>query len=176
MFNVLIAEDDLTIADLLQEGLEAEGFAVTAIVRTFAEAVEAVGQTWPDFAVIDVQLADGDLGTDVAAYLCEGEIRGIVLSTGNDSIGVTAACADAVMTKPYRLRDVGRALRILDERAACGTTSLAFPRSFALVNRQSGHARHGLKPVAARELDRGVHSDAGDRVATEDASHMMSAW
>ena len=59
MKNVLIVEDDFSIADLLQTALEADGYYVTGIARTVAEALKAAEQHLPDFAVVDVYLAKG---------------------------------------------------------------------------------------------------------------------
>ncbi len=140
MRNVLIVEDDLTIADMLQEVLEAEGFFVTEIARTCAEAIESAQREPPDFAVIDIHLANGDLGTDVCDHLRPMGQIGIIISTGNDNIGLNTASADAVMTKPYRLRDLGRGLKILQEIAAQGETQLPFPRSFQLLSRPAARA------------------------------------
>ncbi len=35
------------------------------------------------------------------------------------------------MTKPYRISDVGRGLKIIDEMARLGHTELTFPRIFS---------------------------------------------
>jgi len=51
MLNVLIVEDDLTIAELLQETLEADGYHVTGIARTVSEALKLAKQTEPDIAL-----------------------------------------------------------------------------------------------------------------------------
>lgn len=134
MANVLIVEDDLTIADMLRDALEAAGFTVTDIARTFAEAVSAAGRDTPDFAVVDVNLANGDLGTDVAAHFRRIGTIGIVLSTGYDTGSIDAGCADAMMIKPYRLSDMGRGLAIIGEIKANGITSLPFPAKFTLLN------------------------------------------
>jgi DNA-binding response OmpR family regulator len=137
MLNVLIVEDDLTIADMVQEALEADGYGVIGIARTFEEAIKAAERHQPDFAIIDVQLANGDLGTEVGAYLRQTSQIGIIISTGNDHIDFSTVLADAVMTKPYRLRDLGRGLKIIGEIAQFGHTQFAFPRNFQLLSRPS---------------------------------------
>jgi DNA-binding response OmpR family regulator len=134
MVSVLIVEDDLLIADLLQEALEADDYQVTGIARTVHESVRLAEQHRPDAAVIDIRLANGDLGTTVAAHLRDTTKTKILFSTGNgDHSASLEAYGDAVMTKPYHLRDVGRALAIIDELARYGQTDLAFPRSFRLL-------------------------------------------
>jgi CheY-like chemotaxis protein len=133
MPDVLIVEDDLSIADILQEVLEDQGYSVTGVARTVQEAIVAIDKHAPDFAIIDVKLAKGDCGTDVAAYLRKGTSTKIIFSTGNDNSQITALFGDAVMTKPYRLADVARGLRILEEIAEFGQTTSAYPRNFRLL-------------------------------------------
>jgi CheY-like chemotaxis protein len=47
MLNVLIAENDRLIADLLQEILEADGYRVAGTARTGKEAVQSAEQLHP---------------------------------------------------------------------------------------------------------------------------------
>jgi DNA-binding response OmpR family regulator len=134
MTAVLIVEDDLSIADLLQQELEAAGYSVSGIARTTREAEDSAGQQEPDFAIVDIRLADGDLGTDVAAILRKTPKAGIIFSTGNSNdLSVMTRLGDAVMTKPYRMSDIGRGLRIIDDMTRFGRTELTFPRNFQLL-------------------------------------------
>jgi CheY-like chemotaxis protein len=64
MTGILILEDDLSIADLLQEALEAQGYSVIGIAGTVAEAMKIARQHQPDVTIADVRLANGDLGTE----------------------------------------------------------------------------------------------------------------
>lgn len=141
MLDVLIAEDDLTIADLLQDILEQSGYTVTAAVRSVDEAIIAVEKQLPDFAIIDLHLANGSTGTDLARHLRQRANVGIIFSTGNDNQEISPDVADAVMVKPYRLGDVVSGLRIISELATAGHTDIKPPRSFRL-----------LKPLAAEAV------------------------
>lgn len=134
MLNVLVVEDDLMIADLLCEELAHDGYHVTGIARSVAEAKTASNGQHNDFAIIDLHLANGGIGTDVADDLRDINVFiGIVYSTGNDDLGLSKINGDAVMTKPYSMRDIGRALRIIDELAKIGVTKLPYPRNFKLL-------------------------------------------
>jgi DNA-binding response OmpR family regulator len=134
MLNVLIVEDDLTIADLLQEALEADGFHVTGIACTLKEAVQLAEQQCPDFAIVDIRLANGDLGTEFGVHLRNTTTVKVIYSTGNSNdtarLGLSG---DAIMAKPYRLGDVGRGLKIIKELAQFGQTQIIFPRNFRLL-------------------------------------------
>ena len=57
MLRVLIAEDDLMIADLAEEILIDAGYEVCGIARTVAEAVALAHKHKPDLAVLDFRLA-----------------------------------------------------------------------------------------------------------------------
>jgi len=132
--DVLIVEDDLSIADLLEGELEVAGYSICGIARTTSEAVASAEQHEPDFAIIDIRLANGDLGTDVAAHLRRTTKAGIIFSTGNSNdLSVMSPLGDAVMTKPYRMSDVGRGLKIIDEVARSGHSAIIFPRNFQLL-------------------------------------------
>jgi DNA-binding response OmpR family regulator len=134
MTAVLIVEDDLSIADLLQQELEAAGYSVSGVARTTREAEDSADQNEPDFAIVDIRLANGDLGTDVAAKLRRTTKAGIIFSTGSSTdLPVKTPLGDAVMTKPYRISDIGRGLKIIDEIARLGHTELTFPRNFRLL-------------------------------------------
>jgi two-component system, response regulator PdtaR len=69
VLKVLIAEDDLMIADLAEEILIEHGYEVCGIARTVAEAVVLAQHHKPDFAVLDLRLVDGDLGSEIAVQL-----------------------------------------------------------------------------------------------------------
>jgi len=134
--NVLIVEDDLPIAHLLCEALELDGHHVCDVARTLDEAVQAAEQHHPDYAIVDVHLADGSLGTDFAKRLRKIQNVAVLFSTGNgDTSVLTAFEGDAVMTKPYLMRDAIQGLKIVDEIAQYGKTDLKFPRNFSLIGR-----------------------------------------
>jgi CheY-like chemotaxis protein len=136
MPDVLVVEDDILIADLLQGALEAEGYHVSGVARTIAEAKQSADQHPPDFAIIDIRLANGDCGTEFGAYLrSTTPCLGIVYSTGNSSDReLTKSDGDAVMTKPYPPRDIARGLEIIAEFRRLGRTHLRLPRNFRLLD------------------------------------------
>jgi CheY-like chemotaxis protein len=83
MLKVMIAEDDLVMADMLEDVLVAGGYEVCGIARTVEEGVELGELHKPDLAVLDVRLAGGDRGTDIAARLHRPGGPGILYATGN---------------------------------------------------------------------------------------------
>lgn len=133
MLRVLIAEDDLMIADLAEEVLVDAGYEVCGIARTVAEAVALAHKHKPDLAVLDFRLADGGLGTEIAAQLLPLGRLGVLYATGNTSqVVLTTADGDAVLSKPYSSTDLVRALKIVSEIAS-GNTLPPFPNGFQML-------------------------------------------
>jgi DNA-binding response OmpR family regulator len=134
MLKVLIAEDDLMIADMTEEFLVESGYEVCGIARTVAEAVALGRRHKPDLAVIDMRLADGGLGTEIAARLSAFGRLGVLYATGNAShVMENASEGDACIVKPYSSADLVLALEIVADIVATGTASPPFPRGFELL-------------------------------------------
>src|SRR5216684_1976643 len=102
MLKVVIAEDDLMIADMAEEMLVACGYEVCGIARTVAEAVALCRLREPDLAIVDLRLADGGLGTDIAVQLGGLGRLGVLYASGNVSHeAMHAANGHACLAKPY---------------------------------------------------------------------------
>src|ERR1700730_2229179 len=109
MLKVMIAEDDLMMADLLEEVLADSGYEVCGIARTVEEGIGLGEQHKPDLAILDMRLADGGIGMDIAAGLNRGGSLGVLYTTGNSGqMGLTQADGEACLAKPYRAADVVR--------------------------------------------------------------------
>ena len=135
MLRVLIAEDDLMIADLVEEVLVDKGYEVCGIARTVAEAVALAQHHKPDLAILDLRLADGGLGTEIAALLLPLGRLGVLYATGNISqVVLTSADGDACISKPYRSIDLLRGLEIVAEIVATGTALPPFSRGFQVLH------------------------------------------
>jgi two-component sensor histidine kinase/DNA-binding response OmpR family regulator len=135
MLKVMIAEDDLLMADMLEDVLIGNDYEVCGIARTADRAVELIEQHKPDFAVLDLRLAEGGLGTDVAARLNHQDRPGILYATGNGAqIALTKADGEACLGKPYRPEDVVRALKIVQQIVSTGKAAGPFPRGFYVLN------------------------------------------
>jgi CheY-like chemotaxis protein len=135
LLKVLIAEDDLMIADLAEEILVDKGYEVCGIARTVAEALALAQHHKPDLAVIDLRLADGDLGTEIAAQLLPLGRLGVLYATGNISqVVLTTSDGDACLSKPYSSADLLRSLEVVAEIVATGTALPPFPKGFQILH------------------------------------------
>jgi DNA-binding response OmpR family regulator len=134
MVKVLIAEDDLMIADLAEAILVEHGYEVCGIARTVAEGVALCRRHKPHLAVIDLRLADEELGTEIAAQLGGLGKLGVLYASGDVShVTLTAANGHACLAKPYRSADLVRGLEIVGDIVATGTASPPFPRGFQVL-------------------------------------------
>jgi DNA-binding response OmpR family regulator len=134
VLKVLIVDDDLMIADMIEEILIEGGYEVCGIARTVTEAVTLGRSHTPDLAVIDLRLADGGLGTEIATQLAAISGLGILYATGNIS-GVMSggAAGHACIIKPYSAADLLDSLKIVAEMVANGTASPPYPRGFQVL-------------------------------------------
>lgn len=137
MLKVLIVEDDLMLADFAEEILVEQGYVVSGIARTVAEATKLARHSMPDLVILDLRLADGDLGTEVAAQLSRIGRPGILYVTGNMS-QVALIHGDACLAKPYRSVDLLRGLAIVAEIVATGKALPPFPHGFQLLHPAAG--------------------------------------
>src|SRR5437764_7827724 len=67
--TILVVEDNLATRTFLAENLNADGYAPLE-AGTVAEAAEALERTFPDLAIIDLGLPDGD-GLELLRYVRE---------------------------------------------------------------------------------------------------------
>ena len=137
MLKVLIVEDDLMLADFSEEILVERGYQVCGIARTVTEAVALARRSRPDLVILDLRLADGGLGTEVAAQLLPLGRPGILYVTGNMS-QVALTNGDACLAKPYRSVDLLRGLEIVAGIVATGQAKPPFPQGFQLLRPAAG--------------------------------------
>ena len=110
--RVLIVEDDVMIADLLEEIIASHGFEVCGIASTTSKALRLADKHRPELAIVDVFLADGGLGTDLAPILMSLYNTGILYATATMD-AMQGAQGHAFLTKPFRILHVPLALGVV---------------------------------------------------------------
>jgi len=132
--KILIVEDDFMIADMVEEVLVANGYEVCGMAATVSEGVALCRLHDPDLAIVDLRLADGDLGTNMAAQLAPLGKLGILYATGNRSqVALTAADGHACLNKPYSAEDLLRGLQLVTQMVATGRAMPPFPPGFHIL-------------------------------------------
>lgn len=124
------------IADMTEEFLLQNGYDVCGIARTVDEAVSLAKLHNPDVILLDLKLADGGLGTEVAVRLAPQAKPGILYVTANMAeVVLTCNQGHACLNKPYRLPDLLQALRIVASMAKVGDAgpSPDYPRGFRIL-------------------------------------------
>jgi two-component system, response regulator RegA len=92
--SLLLVDDDAPLLHRLARAMERRGFAVRT-ADSVASGIKAAEQDPPDYAVVDLRLADGS-GLDVVARLraARGDTR-IVMLTGYGAIATAVAAVKA---------------------------------------------------------------------------------
>lgn len=105
--NILLLEDDLTIASGLMYALEKEGY-IPSHYPTIEKAVQAAREKEYQLAILDIQLPDGN-GKEVGDLLMKKEIPVIFLTVVDDESEIVDCLeqgAAEYITKPFRLREL----------------------------------------------------------------------
>jgi DNA-binding response OmpR family regulator len=132
--KIIIVEDDYMISDMTEQALVQHGYDVCGTARTVDKAVALARLHKPDLILLDLRLAEGGLGTEVAAQLGLVEGLGILYATGNVSqVSLSSADGHACLVKPYRTKNLLRGLEIVSSLVATGLAPLPFPSGFQLL-------------------------------------------
>jgi two-component system OmpR family response regulator len=119
--RVLVVEDEVKMARLLERGLREEGYAVD-LARDGTDATWRATETPYDAIVLDVMLPDAD-GFEVCRTLREREVWSpVMMLTARDGVGDRVAGLDAgaddYLTKPFSFEELLARLRALVRRGA----------------------------------------------------------
>ena len=124
--NILLVEDDDSIAEPLMLGLARDGFVVSR-ARNAAEALSAES---PEFVLLDLGLPDAD-GADVCRELrTRGDTPIIVITARADEIDRVVLLelgADDYMVKPFGFRELRARIRAVQRRAQPRAEASAAP-------------------------------------------------
>ena len=149
--NVLLVEDDPSVASSVMDGLASSGLALTH-VSNGADAIAHALHKQPDIVLLDLGLPDMD-GQDVCRSIrASSQVPIIILSARADEIDRVLALefgADDYMVKPVGLRELVARIKAVSRRASA-------PKLDPMATQQIG-------PI---EMDRRKHvvSVAGEEV------------
>jgi CheY-like chemotaxis protein len=116
MFKILIVEDDEKFAVILRQLIELNPlYEVTAIAPDAETAISCIEDRLPDLALVDLQLAHGDSGYDVAELLVDADVACLVLTGAppeHDAPDLAVGC----LVKPFGEGELSHALRCAEDR------------------------------------------------------------
>ncbi len=113
--KVAIVEDEIIVADHLENILLKNGYKPVALAENIVEANEAIAQK-PDLFLLDIRLSNDDNGIDFAATLSEKKIPFIYITANNEMEVMKVAIQtkpETYITKPFKEGDVIAALELV---------------------------------------------------------------
>jgi DNA-binding response OmpR family regulator len=110
--RILIVEDEALVAFAMEAHLTDAGHEVVGTADTFTDALRLAEETRPDLVLLDIQLAEGSSGLDVAHAL-HGRGVACLFSTGNCP-GLAREDAVGCLHKPYGQRQLLEAVVAAD--------------------------------------------------------------
>lgn len=132
--KVLIVEDEALLAMELEMLIEQAGHKPVGWATTSREAREIVSQTEADVAFVDLHLADGVTGLDVAAYIRDRKGASIVFVTANPKrVPPDYAGAIGIIAKPFSMQGLHAALEYIRQGLQAPPPNCAKPAGFDLA-------------------------------------------
>lgn len=124
--QILLVEDDLSLADGLQRALKREGFSVNHVDRG-RTALHAIDTDTPDIVILDLGLPDMD-GLDVLKEIRRSTANPLVMvltarDTTADKVTGLDRGADDYLAKPFEMPELLARLRALERRVSSARSS-----------------------------------------------------
>ncbi|TPG42381.1 response regulator [Sphingomonas koreensis] len=129
--RILIVEDEALLVMDLEAMIEDAGHVVVGEAASLRDTM-ALGDVAPDIAFVDMQLAHGDCGVDVCAYIHrQWACAVIVYVTANPKkIPDDFAGGHGVIPKPFSRAGLTSAMRFIEEGVCDPPPSNSPPASF----------------------------------------------
>jgi len=135
VLNILIVEDNLMIADQVEACLIKNGYNVCGIASDVSRGLTLYNLHKPDLVILDLRLAHGDLGTQMAAQLPASDKVGVLYVTASScELALSNDDGHACLSKPYIVADLLRSVRVVFDLVDTGTAKPPFPAGFHLLN------------------------------------------
>ena len=124
--QILLVEDDISLAEGLQKALRRDGFTVNHVAKG-AAAIRAVETDTPDIITLDLGLPDMD-GLDVLRQLRarHPDLPVLLLTardTLDDKVSGLDSGADDYLVKPFEMPELLARLRVLERRISTSASS-----------------------------------------------------
>ena len=134
--DILVVEDEFLLALALEDCLTRAGHRVVGLARSRAEALEVAARSHPDLALLDIRLADGENGVEIAAELEERMDVPVLYASGQVQEAERSGVGMGVLRKPYSEADVLRSVEVV-RRLRKGETPPSSPSSLTLFDQRA---------------------------------------
>lgn len=135
--TLMIVEDEALVAMVLKDVLDEAGYTVLDLTTRHAEALAVARTSRPDLALVNIKLAGGDDGIELAVQLKALGIPVIFISGQVSRARSAETVAIASMPKPYNAHDMVLAVAYLLARME-GPTKLPRPDKLEVFNEDLG--------------------------------------
>ena len=141
--TLMIVEDEALVAMVLRDELNDAGYQVLDLTDRHAEAVEVAKARKPDLALVNIRLAGGDDGIELAEHLKALGIPVLLISGQISRARSAQTVAIGSLPKPYDAADMVLAVAYLLARLR-GDASLPRPERLEVFEGDG----FGLAPAA----------------------------
>lgn len=134
--QILIVEDDIMLADLLEESLQSFGHEVCGIASHVEDGISQIQRHRPQMVILDMHLS-GELGSDVVAQLPSSDMgdMGVLYITGlAECVHETVHVGHAVLRKPYSLGTLLIAINTVMTIVTGGVVDQTLPLGLQLLS------------------------------------------
>ena len=135
--TLMIVEDEALVAIVLRDVLTEAGYIVLDLTTRHVEALEVARESRPDLALVNIQLAGGDDGIELAEHLKALRIPVVFFSGQTSRARSAETVAVASMPKPYDAAEMVLAVRYLLARLK-GPTALSRPENLQVFDEDPG--------------------------------------
>ena len=131
--TLMIVEDEVLVALLLRDVLEAAGYKVLDLTDRHDEALKVAGDEKPDLALVNIRLAGQDDGIELARHLKDMGIPVLLISGQVSRASSAKTVAIGSMPKPYDAAEMVLAVTYLLARLK-GDASLPRPPQLEVLD------------------------------------------
>lgn len=131
--TLMIVEDEALVAIVLKDVLTEAGYIVLDLTTRHVEALEVAKASKPDLALVNIQLAGGDDGVELAEHLKALCIPVVFISGQTSRARSAETVAIASMPKPYDAHEMVLAVGYLLARLR-GPTDLLKPENLQVFS------------------------------------------
>lgn len=135
--TLMIVEDEALVAIVLRDVLTEAGYIVLDLTARHREALEVARASKPDLALVNIRLAGGDDGVELAEHLKALRIPVVFISGQTSRARSAETVAIASMPKPYDAHEMVLAVGYLLARLK-GPTALSRPENLQVFTEDLG--------------------------------------